>query len=126
MHRPATLVFNIEAARFDRQEVRHETLTLTPALDTERLTMPDGNRYLRVHPDCGWLRAEYRANVTLDPLMADPADVHEVPPERLPLQVLTHLNPSRYCQSDRLSLFAQRTFGWRSPGHHRVGAVCNG
>lgn len=123
---PAALVFNIEAARFDRQVIRNEALTFTPPLPTERFIMPEsGNRYVRVHAAPGALRVEYSAEVTLHPAICDPAEVQEVPPDRLPLHVLTHIHPSRYCQSDRLSLFAQRTFGWRAPGHHRVGAICN-
>lgn len=123
---PTTLVFNIEAARFDRQTVRAETLAFTPELEPERFTMPEsGNRYVRVLAMPGRLRATYRADVTLDPAMCDPAEVREVTPDRLPLNVLTHLNPSRYCQSDRLALFAQRTFRHLAPGHQRVGSICN-
>lgn len=55
----------------------------------------------------------------------DPAQVREVPAGRLPLSTLVHLNPSRYCESDRLSLFTERTFGHLAPGHARVGAVCD-
>ena len=125
VHRPATLVFNIQAAQFARQAVLDEALTFTPASAIECATMPGGNRFVRAQAERGWLRAEYRATVRLDPLVTNPAGVHEVPVERLPLEVLTYLNPSRYCQSDRLEVFAQRVFGWRAPGHHRVGAICN-
>ena len=125
VHRPATLVFNIQAAQFARQVVVDEALTFTPASSVECVTMASGNRFVRAHAERGWLRAEYRATVRLDLLVTDPVHVHEVPVERLPLEVLTYLNPSRYCQSDRLSVFAQRVFGWRAPGHHRVGAICN-
>jgi hypothetical protein len=51
--------------------------------------------------------------------------VFEVSPGELPLSVLTHLYPSRYCQSDRLDRFAQRTFGSLPPGYQRVVEVCN-
>ncbi len=106
--------------------MRTEALHFTPTLDTERFTMPEsGNRCLRVHAPPGPLRVEYRADIALDPMRCAPDRVHEVPPDRLPLQVLTYLNPSRYCQSDRLALFAERTFGGMAPGHSRVGTICN-
>ena len=123
---PTVFVFNFEAARIDRQSVRNEALTFTPALDAEAITIPEsGNRLLRVHAPAGALRVQYTFDVTLNPAIYDAAAVQEVPAGRLPLPVLTHLNPSRYCQSDRLALFAQRTFGGLAPGHQRVGAVCN-
>ena len=119
-------MFNFEAARFDRQVVRDESLQITPALEAERFTLPDGgNRVLRVLAQPGPLRVEYRAEVTLNPVLCDTGQVGEVPASRLPLPVLTFLNPSRYCQSDRLALFAQRTFGGMAPGHQRVGMICN-
>ena len=55
----------------------------------------------------------------------NPVEVFEVPPGELPLSVLTHLYPSRYCQSDRLERFAQRAFGELPTGYQRVAAVCN-
>lgn len=123
---PTAFIFNVEAARFDRQVVRNETLDITPTLDVERITLPEsGNRVLRVCAQPGPLRLEYRAEVTLDPVLCETAEVGEVAASRLPLQVLTHLNPSRYCQSDRLALFAQRSFGGMAPGHQRVGMICN-
>ncbi len=119
------LVFSIEAAQTARQVVRTEQLKFTPPLHAERYTDPAGYRHVRVHAGRGQLRVDYRAEVTLTPHVADPALVHEVPPERLPLDVLSHLNPSRYCQSDRLELFARRTFGHLAPGHARVTEICN-
>lgn len=123
---PTAFVFNFEAARFGRQVVRSETLNFTPTLDVERFTIPESsNRIVRAHAMPGPFRVEYRAEVTLNPVLCDTDQVREVPASRLPFQVLTHLNPSRYCQSDRLALFAQRTFGGMAPGHQRIGAICN-
>ncbi len=119
-------MLSIEPARFARQTVRDEQLILSSAIEPERFVASDtGNRVLRVHAERGRLRIEYQATVTLEPLVVDPHAVHEIPPERLPLDVLGHLNPSRYCQSDRLELFAQRIFGHLAPGHQRVTAICN-
>jgi transglutaminase-like putative cysteine protease len=43
----------------------------------------------------------------------------------LPNEVLTYLNPSRYCESDRLTHFALRIFGDIEPGFSRVTAICD-
>ena len=122
---PTALVFGIEAAHLPRQTVVDEALTFTPPCAPERYTEPTGNRHVRVHANRGVLRVDYTATIDLTPRITDPALVQEVPPERLPLDVLAHLYPSRYCQSDRLELFAQRTFGHLAPGHLRVTAICN-
>ena len=128
--RPTAFVFLVEAARLDRQIVRDERVRLSPEppleRPLERFTAPEsGNRFLRVQAAPGTLRLDYEATVTLRPRVADPAQVRETPAECLPLPALVHLNPSRHCESDRLGLFARRTFGHLAPGHARVGAVCD-
>ncbi len=40
------------------------------------------------------------------------------------MRVLTHLYPSRYCQSDRLERMAERTFGTLQ-GYAKVSGICN-
>ena len=119
-------VFNIEAVRHAGQRVRSETLTLSPDLDPERWTMPEsGNRYLRAMVEPGPFKLEYKAEVTLDPVLEAPEAVTEVAAGDLPLSVLVHLWPSRYCQADKLQRLAQRTFGHEPQGYRRVNAVCN-
>ena len=123
--RPTAFVFLVEAARLERQIVRDERLRLSPEAapgsPLERFTAPEsGNRSLRVQATPGKLRLDYEATVVLHPRVGDPAGVREVPAEHLPLSALVHLNPSRYCESDRLSLFTERTFGHLAPGHARV------
>ena len=88
--------------------------------------MPESaNRYFRLIAPPGEFKVTYEAVVQLSHPTEDPAAVLEVPPGELPLSVLTHLYPSRYCQSDRLDRFAQRTFGSLPPGYQRVVEVCN-
>ncbi|MBV5332070.1 transglutaminase family protein, partial [bacterium] len=47
----------------------------------------------------------------------------EIPVAQLPPDVLTYLYPSRYCQSDRLSMLAMREFGQMPHGYLRVEAI---
>jgi hypothetical protein len=99
-------------------------LRIEPELPTEDWTMSESaNRYFRLIAPAGGYKITYKATVLLSHPTENPADVFEVPPGELPLSVLTHLYPSRYCQSDRLDRFAQRTFGDLTP---RVSARCGG
>jgi transglutaminase-like putative cysteine protease len=123
---PASFVLNIEPARLPRQQVVREWLALTPDVPVERHVMPESaNRYLRFSPPPGELTVRYEAEVELDPLLADPAAIPEVPAAALPFEVLPHLYPSRYCQSDRLARAAQELVRDVPPGHPRVTALCN-
>jgi transglutaminase-like putative cysteine protease len=123
---PTPFVFNVEASTFPGQTVMTEALTIQPELPLERWTMPEsGNRYVRLIAPPGGFTVHYQAKVALSHRLENPAQVHEVPPGELPLGVLTHLYPSRYCQSDRLERFARRGFGALPPGYARVAAICN-
>jgi len=119
-------VFNVQASKFPGQVVTAELLPIQPDLPTESWIMPEsGNRYVRLIAPPGEFTVSYHAKVRLSHPLDDPADVHEVPPGELPLNVLTQLYPSRYCQSDRLERFARRGFGAMPTGHQRVSAICN-
>ena len=119
-------VFNVEAQRTPRQTVLTEGLTLSQDLPLERFDMAEsGNRYFRVAADAGDLTLRYQAVVNLAPETVDPAAIREMPAARLPLEVLTHLYPSRYVESDLLQSFARKEFGHLPPGYNRVVAICN-
>jgi transglutaminase-like putative cysteine protease len=119
-------MLNIQPARLERQIVLEERLSLTPELPVESYVMPEsGNRYLRFAAPTGELEVDYRAEVELDPLRVDPAEIPEIPRGKLPFETLPHLLPSRYCQSDRLERAAAADFGGLPPGHLRVTGICN-
>lgn len=123
---PSTFVLNIQPARLEQQRVLAERLRLTPDLPVESYVMPEsGNRYLRFVAPPGELEVAYEAEVELAPHRADPAGVGEIPAGELPFEVLPHLYPSRYCQSDRLPRAAAADFGGLPPGHPRVTGLCN-
>jgi len=119
-------VFNVQAQRCAGQEIVTESLQIDPDIPLESWTMPEsGNRYFRLIAPPGGFQVRYQAQVALDHPVEDPTDIAEIPPGELPLSVLTQLYPSRYCQSDLLERFAQRTFGALRPGYQRVVAICN-
>ena len=82
-----------------------------------------GNRYMRLRALPGPLKLMYRATVELTHHCADTARLAEVPISRLPLDVISYIYPSRYCQSDRLYRLANNEFGSLPQGHSRVDAI---
>ena len=101
-------VFNLQACAFAGQEILSETLRIAPELPLENWTMPEsGNRYFRLIAPPGGVSLSYEATIRLTHPTEDPTQVREVLPGELPLHVLTHLFPSRYCQSDMLERFRQ-------------------
>lgn len=122
-----TTVFllNIEAAALRNQKILTERLNLTPAVAVDRHELDGGTRLVRVVVEPGTFEVAYAATIDLSMYDADPASLSETPVAELPLEVTPFLNPSRYCQSDRLARFAYREFGALPPGHQRVTAICN-
>jgi transglutaminase-like putative cysteine protease len=118
--------FGVLAARTAHQQVVEETIEVSAGVDFQRVDLGrDSFEVLRLVADAGPFSLTYDAVVDLQPLVADGWDIAEVPFERLPADVLTFLNPSRYCESDRLVRVANATFGHLLPGFARVVGVCN-
>jgi transglutaminase-like putative cysteine protease len=123
---PTTLILNVEAQATHRQEVLRERFTASPAVASEAHAVPEtGNRLRRLVMPAGKVTLRYEADVRLTPQVDDPASVGIVPVAELPLEVMNHLYPSRYCQSDQLMRFAWRRFAGIAGGHERVTAICN-
>jgi transglutaminase-like putative cysteine protease len=81
----------------------------------QRLSLPVGESTLR-----------YDALVTVPDATEDvDPDAAEVPPARLPDDVLFYTLPSRYCLPDVLGDEAWRLFGGEPPGYRRVQAICD-
>ena len=118
-----TLILNIEAQRGGGQLLIGEAYD-GPAGDVHEVP-ETGNRYRRMVLPPGTHLISYKAEVDTRPTIVDTESVGEVPIAALPFDVLPHLAPSRYCQSDRLARFAWRQFSGLAPGHERVQGVCN-
>lgn len=118
-------ILNIEAAALRNQKILTETLELTPPVALDRFETEGGTRLVRAIVEPGAFTVAYDGTVELDMHEADPERVRETPVGELPLEVMTFLNPSRYCQSDRLARFAYREFGDLPGGHQRVTTICN-
>jgi transglutaminase-like putative cysteine protease len=120
----ADFVFNLHCAHTRNQTVVSEQLLLSqPVPNTLYVDPATANRYLRLSATPGPLQLSYTACVDLQHHSAVPDQVPEVPVARLPPQVLGYIYPSRYCQSDRLHVFATAEFGHLRQGYGRVQAI---
>ncbi len=120
----ADFVFNIHAAQTRSQVIAAENLALSQPIVPQMYTDPTtGNRYMRVRAEPGSLKLAYSATVDMTHHCADAAQLAEVPISRLPLEVISYIYPSRYCQSDRLYKLANNEFGSLLQGYSRVEAI---
>lgn len=122
----STFIFNLSVVEKKHQNILQESLQIEPSMDYEEYVSPRmENRYLRVHVPQGDLQVSYQATVDLYYRDEDPSLIPENPPDKLPLETLHYLYPSRYCESDRLMRLAQHEFGNLIPDYSRVTAICN-
>ena len=124
--RPTVLLLKIAASWTQHQIVSNESLTSSPVLNIESCQIgPDGNRLHRVVVDPCRLMLNYQATAELTPDIQRTGDIRESLPAEMPPDVLTYMNPSRYCESDLLGRFAFEEFGQLSQGYVRVQTVCD-
>jgi transglutaminase-like putative cysteine protease len=124
--RDTTLILGIEAQRIAGQRIVREQFTAAPNTPSEAQEIAETrNRYRRLLLKPGRYTMRYEAVVETLPLIQIPENVGEVPVAELPLDVMNHLFPSRYCESDQLGRFAWRQFGDGPQGHAKVDAICD-
>ncbi|MEO6653174.1 MAG: transglutaminase family protein [Ilumatobacteraceae bacterium] len=126
VQRTTSFAFSIVAARTTHQSVESESIEINPPVDHELVTYGGGSHQLvRLAADAGRLDVRYRATVTVDAEIHDTTSLPEVPFGRLPAELLPFLNPSRYCESDKLADFAWRHFGHVAAGYERLQSISN-
>ena len=121
-----SFLFNIAVARTNFQTISEETLQLTPTIQYEASNLGIEDIYIyRLNVEPCEFHLQYRANVDLHPEIYDASGILELSYFQLPNEVLPYLNPSRYCESDRLTHFALRMFGNLKPGYSRIISICD-
>lgn len=123
---PTVFIICIEAARLRAHRGLRDSLVINPDVPRKTETaLPLGNRYTRIVAPPGLLAIDYKGTVELAPVRTDPSGIGEIPLAELPLDLFAYLQPSRFCEADRLAAFAQEQFGKLDPGFSRVTAICN-
>jgi transglutaminase-like putative cysteine protease len=124
---PTSFVFNVVSAVTERQIVREETLGIEPRnLRFEWCELGEaGHRSVRLRAEPCQLILKYHAQVELRPETEESPRLQEMEHIELPEAVLPYLNPSRYCESDRLNGLVAKEFARLPGGYERVTAVCD-
>ncbi|NND99331.1 MAG: transglutaminase family protein [Pirellulaceae bacterium] len=121
-----TFLFKIAAGWTSRQSVHDEQLNFDPVVPVEDSQVGvEGNRLHRVVVQPCQLSINYQATVEVTPEIERPTEIGESPVAQMPPDVLTYLNPSRYCESDLLGRFAFEEFGNLDRGFSRVQSICD-
>ncbi len=123
---PTVLLLNVSIATTAHQCVLAEAMTVMPyVLGSPFLVGEEQNRFQRFLLEPGTVRITYTATASLNPAMDRPRDVEQIDYAKLPAHVLPYLNPSRYCESDRLAPIALEMFGAMPQNFQRVTAICD-
>jgi transglutaminase-like putative cysteine protease len=126
IHQPTSLNFAVLAAHSQHQTVLAEHLQLSDDVPMQRVRVdPAQHELIRLSLEPGSFTITYDATVRLDTHVAEETPAQEVRFSDVPVDVLGFLNPSRYCESDKLLRFAARNFGAIEPGFERVAGICN-
>jgi transglutaminase-like putative cysteine protease len=121
---PCDFVYMVHVARHPDQRIAREQLTLTPGVESRLHIDGLGNRVLRLHAPQGPFSLRYEADVERFERPRR-TSAREMTIDELPDDVLPHLLPTRYCESDLLGGAALKTFGDVPPGYGRVQAICD-
>ena len=117
-------VFNLGVPSTPAQRVIAETVSTTPAQSLDEFRDESGrNRFFRVDVSAGQFSIRYLATVEVQAPDRD-SSARETPLAKLPGEVLSYVQGSRYCEVEALYNFAVRTFGNMPPGFQRVESIC--
>lgn len=120
----STFIFSLMPALNQHQILQQEHLILTPYAPYEAFNYgPEGGRSIRVTLPAGLVSIDYAATLALQVNTAIPTSIPATPYAHLPPEVLPYLNPSRYCEADRIGRFAYKTFAGLPLGYAQVAAV---
>jgi len=119
-------VFLVTPLDGEKASVVNEKWSFEPGLAAHEYRDIYGNRCERMVLSSGRSTVSYRAVVDTPDATEDfDLDAPEIPPARLPDDVLLYTVPSRYCLPDVLGNEAWTRFGSVAPGYQRVQAVCD-
>ena len=126
VRKPTIFLLKIAAASTGHQQINDEVFTFEPSMVVENCQVGlDGNRLHRFVVEPCHLAISYQATANISPGIQRPRNVDESPAAQMPPEILTYMNPSRYCESDVLARFAYEEFGDLTPGFSRVQTICD-
>lgn len=125
--RPTPIVLLVKPHACAAIAIAEEEMIVSNRMQVEQFTDSHGNLLIKTMLLPGM--NEYRHDAIYQlPDVPDshglPAEMDAEPIEHLQASVLRYTLPSRYCESDRLTPFAQQRFGHLARGLEQVRAVC--
>lgn len=123
----STLILNVNALRTQHQTVISEELSIYPYVKTEELAAVNGeNRLIRFEVEQpATIKLTYKATVDNCYKLVNYNERAEIPVAQLDPAIIPYLNPSRYCQSDKLFRVAHNLFGHIDGEFPKVLALTN-
>ena len=119
-------VFQVQPLDTEPVRIEYEQWTTNPDQPTRVYRDIYGNLCLRLVIPAGRSVLSYEGTAIVPDAVEDvDLDAPEVPPDRLPDDVLLYTVPSRYCLPDVLGNEAWSRFGSHPPGYRRVQAICD-
>lgn len=120
---PTPFILMLRPRSGAHQWVARESYTLKPSVLVVEYTDTYGNLCQRLIAPPG----EFSIRTTADILTADASNICPGAPfedvQNLPIEVLTYLLPSRYCESDRFITLGQEIVVGVAPGYDQVSAI---
>lgn len=120
-----TVILNIHALQTPKQQVLEESFTIAPRQSGQELVVPGtSNRFIRVD-----ITEPGDYLVTYEALVDNYFEIHsyknytDTGISELDPSVLLYLNPSRYCQSDKLYRLAENEFGNLANNYNKAVAI---
>ena len=122
---PSTLLLSTQPFRSLNQLVIEETFTTNPDLNRKELNSLAGEKRFSIIdiPDNGAITVQYEAVIENSVKVIQASQLDDVPISLMTASALTYLNPSRYCQSDKLYKFAYNKFGKIGNAFQKVMAI---
>jgi transglutaminase-like putative cysteine protease len=108
---PAEVLLRLEPARTQTQTVRDEALTITPDGPLTRRDEAAGGERSTVFTAHGDVEVRYSSIVQATGVADNLQGLEAHAVRDLPPEAIVYLLPSRYCQSDSLEGFVEKTFG---------------
>lgn len=122
---PSTLILNVQPFQSDAQLVLEEAFLSDPQLKMTAVNAVSREKRFQIIeiPEAGTLSLNYKAVVENEVKVIPGAQLDDVPISKMPAPALFYLNPSRYCQSDKLYKFAYNKFGHIDHAYDKVIAI---
>jgi len=122
---PSTLIINIQPFASNGQTIVQEDFKTEPWLKMRECYAVGGEKRFSIIeiPQAGYISLNYKAIVETTIQTIPSTQLEDVLISQMPVEALSYLNPSRYCQSDKLYKFAYNKFGRIEHAFEKVMAI---